>query len=186
MLKNWTIYLELAARYYVFLILNIYGWAKVMGNQFFRPGHFPEKAAQIPLAEADGFNLAWAFFGHSPFYIWFIGLSQVVGACLLLGQKTKLPGAAILIPILLNIVVIDITYQISFGAMAVAATCLLLLFLMLYLNRATLKAIFVLLWQPTVAEEPVLKERVKTVAIILTLMVLIFGLQSLVIQLTNV
>ena len=185
MLKNWTIYLELAARYYVFLIMNAYGWAKSMGNQFFRPGHFPEKAAQIPLAEADGFNLAWAFFGHSPFYIWFIGLSQVVGAWLLLGEKTKLPGAAMLIPILLNIVVVDIAYQISLGAMTVAATCLLLLLLMLFLNLATLKTIFAILWQPTIAEKPVLKERMKKIGIILMLMVLIFGLQSLLIQLTN-
>ncbi len=183
MLKNWTVYLELAARYYVFLIMNVYGWGKVLGGQFFRPGRFPEKVAQILLAEADGFQLAWAFFGHSPFYIWFIGLSQVVVAWLLLGTKTKLPGVAILIPILLNIVVVDITFQIEVGALAVAATCLLLLCLILYLNLPTLKAIVAILWQPTVSGGLVSKERVKTIAIILGLLVLIFGLQSLLIQL---
>ncbi|GAB3890571.1 hypothetical protein GCM10028803_01500 [Larkinella knui] len=185
MLKSWTFYLELAARYYVFLILNVYGWGKILGGQFFRPGHFPAEAARLPLAEASGFNLAWAFFGHSPFYIWFIGLSQIVGAWLLLSPKTKLPGVAILIPILLNIVVVDITFQISFGAMAVAATCLALLLLVLFLNLPTLKAIFAILWQPAVSEKPVLKARMKTMAIIFGFLAVIFGFQSLVIWLAN-
>ncbi|RRB00969.1 hypothetical protein [Larkinella rosea] len=181
--QNIRFYLELAARFYVFLILNLYGWAKMAGNQFFRPGHFPEKAAQIPLAEASGFELAWAFFGHSTSYILVIGLSQVIGAWLLLWDKTKLIGIAILLPVLLNIVIVDICFEVAFGAMLIALTCLLLLLLVLALNQSTVRALFALLWQKPVSEKMVVRERVKTIVIALVLAVLIFILENVLLQL---
>ncbi|MGA0559080.1 hypothetical protein ACO2Q8_20655 [Larkinella sp. VNQ87] len=183
MQKNWTAYLELAARYYVLVVLNLYGWGKIMGGQFYRPGHFPDKVAQIPLAEASGFDLTWAFFGHSPFYIWFIGLSQVIGAWLLVAQKTKLLGVAILIPVLLNIVVVDSAFQISAGALSVAAFCLLLLLLILLLNQSTLRALFEILWQPAASEKQTVKVQITKVFIVLGLIALLFGLQSFVVLL---
>ncbi|GAB3340790.1 hypothetical protein GCM10027299_54500 [Larkinella ripae] len=92
-------------------------------------------------------------------------------------------GAAILIPILLNIVVIDVSFQIEVGALTVAATCLVVL--VLCLNRSTLKVIFAILGQSAPIEEPVSKTGIKTVALILGLLVLFFGLQSLLIQLAK-
>jgi hypothetical protein len=177
--QNIRFYLELAARFYVFLVLNVYGWAKMGGNQFFRPGHFPDPIAKIPLAEASGFQLAWAFFGYSTAYILVIGLSQVIGAWLLLWDKTKLIGIAILIPVLLNIVVVDIFFEVSFGAMLIALSCLLLLLLVLALNQSTLQAIFALLWQKPVAKEIAARERVKAAVFALVLLVLIFVLENL-------
>lgn len=183
--KNGRFYVELAARLYVFLILNLYGWAKMGGGQFFRPGKFPELVAKIPLAEASGFQLAWAFFGYSTAYIAFIGLAQVIGAGLLLWEKTKLIGIAILLPVLLNIVVIDILYEISLGAMTVALTCLLLLLLVLALNRSVIQAIFALIWQKPAVEQRVMRERVKASVIALVLVVLIFILESLLLRLVE-
>ncbi len=70
---------ELAARLYVFLFINIYGLAKMMTGQFYPCGHLPEKIARTPLTEVSGFDLAWTFFGYSRAYVLFIGLSQVIG-----------------------------------------------------------------------------------------------------------
>lgn len=183
--QNFRFYLELAARFYVFLVLNVYGWAKMAGNQFFRPGHFPDEIAKIPLAEASGFQLAWAFFGYSTAYILLIGLSQVIGAWLLLWDKTKLIGIAILLPVLLNIVVVDIFFEIEIGAMLVALSCLLLLLLVLALNRSTLQAIFALLWQNPVSKEMVFRERVKASVFALVLMGLIFVLEYVLARLAS-
>jgi hypothetical protein len=66
------------------------------------------------------FDLAWTFFGFSVGYIWFIGISQILGGGLLLFNKTKIIGVFILIPIVLNIIVVDFFFEISAGAMSSA------------------------------------------------------------------
>lgn len=113
-------------------------------GQFHRRGHIPEKLAHTPLPEASGFDLAWTFFGYSRGYVLFIGISQVIGGFLLLWQRTKLLGVAILIPILLNIIVVDDCFTIPSGAMWSAVVYLFLLFLILYWNR---KRWWLLLWR---------------------------------------
>ncbi|MGV3558368.1 hypothetical protein [Larkinella arboricola] len=174
--RHWTVYLELAARYVIFLILNLYGWSKMAGGQFFRPGHFPAEMAKIPLAEASGFQLAWAFFGYSTAYIVFIGLSQVVGAWLLLWEKSKLIGTAVLFPILLNIIVVDLAYQVSFGAMTVASTCLALLVLVLFLNQSVLRTVFEIIFQPPASKSMALQERGIALIFALCILGLLIGL----------
>lgn len=136
---------ELAARLYVFLFINIYGLGKMANGQFHRRGHLPADLAQTPLTEVGSFDLAWTFFGYSRAYVLFIGLSQVVGGFLLLWQRTKLLGVAMLIPILLNIIVVDISFSVPSGAMWSAMVYLILLLLVLYLNREKVAAAFVAL-----------------------------------------
>jgi len=128
-------YLEIAARWYVFITLSIYGYAKLFGMQFYRPGKMPPEVAAKTAAELSGFELAWTFFGYSYGYIFFIGFAQVSGALLLLSGRTKLLGTAILIPILLNIIVADSFFGIHSGALLGACYYLLLLLLVLFLNR---------------------------------------------------
>ena len=126
-------YFELAARIYVFGLLSTYGLGKIVGGQFYRT--IPPELAQTPLGEIGSFDLAWTFFGYSSLYIYFIGGSQLIGAFLLLFEKTKLLGAAILIPILLNIIVVDFCFEISWGAMTSAIFYFTALCFMLYCNR---------------------------------------------------
>src|SRR5688572_13883855 len=96
---------ELAARWYVFIFLNIYGVAKIAGGQFYRRGHVPAEVASMTLGDASAFDLAWTFMGYSFGYILFIGLAEIAGAWLLLWERTKLLGVAILLPIMINILV---------------------------------------------------------------------------------
>lgn len=134
-MKKFTTYLELASRYHVFVMLNIYGLGKIAGGQFHRKNELPLEIAQQTLAEVNGFDLAWAFMGYSYAYILFIGLSQVLGAWLLLFNRTKLLGVAILVPILLNIIVFDAIFFETYGALSSALIYFTLLLVILWLNK---------------------------------------------------
>lgn len=116
-LKKIAPHTELAARIYACTMLTVYGTGKIVGGQFYRNGNLPDDVAQIPLADAAGFDLAWTFFGYSEGYVYFIGLTQIVGALMLLFERTKLLGVATLVPVLLNIIVVDYFFSISTGAM---------------------------------------------------------------------
>jgi hypothetical protein len=115
--------IELAARWYVFWFLNVYGLGKMLGGQFYRRGRLPEDVAKTLLGDANAFDLAWTFMGYSLAYILFIGLAEVVGAWLLLWERTKLFGVAILLPVMVNIVVFDIIFLDTHGATASAIPC---------------------------------------------------------------
>ncbi|MDX1462732.1 MAG: hypothetical protein R3359_06715 [Marinirhabdus sp.] len=109
--------LEWAVRLNVCIKLTTYGMGKVFNGQFYLKGAIPEEIAIVPLGETTSYNLAWTFFGHSKGYILFIGLSQVAGAILFLIPRTKLIGGSILLPILLNIIVVDYFYGVAYGAL---------------------------------------------------------------------
>ncbi|MCH9661807.1 MAG: hypothetical protein K0U54_12960 [Bacteroidetes bacterium] len=134
--------LEWALRINVFIKLFIYGTGKIMGGQFYLKGEIPEAIGNISLAETGSYNLAWTFFGHSQGYIFFIGISQLIGASLLLFNKTKIIGGAILFPILLNIIVVDYFFGVARGALFGACFYLASLLFMMYLERAAIVQAF--------------------------------------------
>lgn len=134
-MKQYIWILELTCRWFVFVKIWAYGLGKIVGGQFHRAGQLPIDVAQTPIADVGSFDLAWTFFGYSVGYIWFIGLSQVIGGLLLLFNRTKLLGVAILIPILLNIIVVDFFFKISNGAMLSAIIYFSMCMYILYYNR---------------------------------------------------
>jgi hypothetical protein len=82
-----------------------------MGGQFYRRERLPEEVAKMTLKNVDVYTLGFTFMGYSyDGYILFVGVSQLIGAWLLLWNKTKLIGGYLLIPIMLNIVVFDIFF----------------------------------------------------------------------------
>ena len=87
------------------------------------------------MADVSSFDLAWTFFGRSKFYIFFIGMSQVIGGVLFAFRRTKLLGAAILILILANIIVIDVCFGVTPGDTFSAATYLSVVCVVLIMNR---------------------------------------------------
>tara|TARA_R110002074_G_scaffold14788_1_gene51018 strand:- start:119947 stop:120504 length:558 start_codon:yes stop_codon:yes gene_type:complete len=109
--------LELAVRINIFLKLMNYGIGKMLNGQFYLKGQLPEDMTNIPLDKVDGFTLAWTFFGYSKGYILFIGASQIIGAILFLINRTKIIGGFILLPILMNIIVVNYYFGVAFGAM---------------------------------------------------------------------
>ena len=127
--------IEWALRLNVFMKLSLYGLGKILGGQFYTNGNIPDTIAQTPLGETTSYDLAWTFFGHSKAYILFIGISQLIGALLLLINRTKLLGGAILVPILLNIIVVDYFFGVAYGAMFSACFYLASILFMFYVSR---------------------------------------------------
>jgi hypothetical protein len=134
--------LDRVCRYYVCFFLLTYGMGKMLGGQFYRHGKLPDDVAALTLGEAGAFPLAWTFMGYSGAYIAFVGISQVIGALLLLHERTKLLGVAILIPILVNIVVFDIIFLNEAAALGNAVIYLMMLLAILYFNRTKVIAAF--------------------------------------------
>ena len=169
---------ELASRWYVFVFLNVYGWAKLLGGQFYRPERIPEAVATTLLRDVTAFDLAWTFMGHSFAYLLFIGLSEILGAWLLLWERTKLLGVAVLLPIMVNILVFDVIFLDKYGALASATIYTLLLFVILFLNREQVVAALRILMPPKTATL-----RLKAVVMALVAMAVLFAFDQLLVNL---
>ena len=165
---------ELVSRWYVFIFLNIYGLGKIMGGQFYRRGELPEEIALLPIGQASGFDIAWTFMGYSSLYIFFVGSSQILGACLLLWERTKLLGVAILVPIMVNVVVFDIIFLEPKGALVNASLYLLMLLYILFFNRKRVTQAIKALTTPSVREPEARKSKLIRVGTVLLIMAVLF------------
>lgn len=106
----------IALRYYAAFTLFTYGFAKIMGAQF----TVLDSQLARPMGEVSGFWLTWYYFGYSPVYSTIIALTQIGGAILLCFRRTALLGAFVLLPVMVNIVCVDvwvIRFPLSSGAL---------------------------------------------------------------------
>ncbi len=169
---------ELAARWYVFVFLNVYGIGKILGGQFYRRGHLPAEVAQTTLGAAGPFELAWTFMGYSFAYILFIGLAEIVGAWMLLWERTKLLGVAVLLPILVNILVFDVIFLDRYGALASATIYTCLLIVILAFNRERVAKAFEALAPGNAAGRRPWRAMGKPALLALGLMAVLFALDQ--------
>ena len=175
--------IELAARWYVFIFLSIYGVGKIAGGQFYRQGRLPEDVANTLLGDVAAFELAWTFMGHSFAYILFIGLAEVVGAWLLLWDRTKLLGVVVLLPIMLNIIVFDIIFLDTYGALASATIYTLLLFVVLACNKESVRQAIRALVPESRSQRTPFNLSAKTVAATLAIMGVLFAFDQMLVNL---
>ncbi len=111
--KEFVEYFILVLRWYLAFYMISYGYSKMTGGQFYVKPEILNK----PLKSLDSFYLAWHLFGKSPFFNFSVGLTQCFGAILLVINRTKLIGALILLPVLINILIIDVSFTMSmFGS----------------------------------------------------------------------
>lgn len=103
-------------RYLVAFTLFSYGFAKLNGAQF----TILDSELDRPMGEVSGFWLTWYYFGYSRAYGTLLALAQIGGAALLLFRRTTLLGAVFLLPVVGNIVLVDLFYGIDAGATVVA------------------------------------------------------------------
>lgn len=143
-------------------------------------GNIPSEVANTTLGEASGFSLAWTFMGHSYAYILFVGLFQLLGAWFLLWNKTKLIGALILLPIMLNIIVFDIIFLDVYPALANAIIVYLMLLLILFFNKEVVIDIVNKLTNFQSKSSIPVKNRLITFGITILFIVLIFSFDSLI------
>ena len=100
-------------RSWLALSISTYGFAKILKTQF----QTADYRLDMPLSSFDGMSLTWYYFGCSYPLAVIIALFQIGGSIFLLYRRTTFPGAMILLPVMFNIVLINIFYKITTGAL---------------------------------------------------------------------
>jgi hypothetical protein len=127
-----------ALRYGIAFDLALFAFQKIFHQQFVVPlGMLDE-----PFNDLSKRWLMWAFFGRSQEFIVTIAVSQIIGASLLVFNRTRLLGVIVLIPIMLNIVLIDIFYDLEYGVLVHALFLLAGLIQLLLLDYTRLTEFF--------------------------------------------
>lgn len=98
-------------RYFVAIDLSMFGWQKIFHLQ----GNTPLGILDMPFSSLSGAQLTWAYYGHSYLFFCVVGALQITGSYLLLFKQTRLFGAVLLFPLLLNIILTDFFYGLEPG-----------------------------------------------------------------------
>ncbi len=106
---------QIACRYFVGSILFMYAYAKLLETQFF----LNPSILDTPVRLLSGFNFVWGFYGYSYVYGVLLASAQIVGALFLFFRPTVRLGLLILLPVLGNIVMLDVFYNVQ-GAIGMA------------------------------------------------------------------
>ena len=114
-----------APRWVAALLCFLYGFAKINGSQF----TVLDSELARPMGEVTGFWLTWHYFGFSPVYGTFLALVQIVSGVLLLVPRTALLGAVVLLPVAVNILLVDILYGVDIGGTLAALGLLVCVFM---------------------------------------------------------
>ena len=107
--KRIASYCIISCRYLLAAIIISYGFQKLLLDQFHTGYYWYGEE----LGKLSAMRLAWAFFDYSKLYSSVIGFSEIIGGSLLLFRRTTLLGALFLLPVLVNIALIDYNYDIS-------------------------------------------------------------------------
>ena len=125
-------------RFGIAFVISFYGFAKLTHAQF----TILDNQLDLPLKQVSGFWLTWYYFGYSALYGTAIALAQLAPAVLLLFRRTALLGALLLLPVLANIVLVDISFGIDpAGATIVAILLLCADLLLLWGERGRLQVL---------------------------------------------
>ncbi|MHA4812473.1 hypothetical protein ACX0G9_30550 [Flavitalea flava] len=114
--------------YGIALDLAMIGLQKWFGLQ----AHTPIALLDGPFSGFSGEDLSWAYFGRSPAFLNVIGGFQILGSLFLVFPRTRLVGVFALLPVMLNICLMNCFYHFYPGEIGHAVILLLgLLYLLL-------------------------------------------------------
>jgi hypothetical protein len=112
-LHGWT---RIVIRYYVAVVMLIYGGFKVINSQF--PPPSLDLLGQ-PLGTLSPMALLWSFMGYSTAYATFAGLGEVTGAFLLFFRQTTTLGALIVLGVMSNVALMNYAYDVPVKQLSV-------------------------------------------------------------------
>ncbi|MEO8766041.1 MAG: hypothetical protein ABI416_17195 [Ginsengibacter sp.] len=114
-----------------------YGFAKVLKTQFSGANDVAFRDSLI--GDLSGNYLTWFYFNFSSTFILIVGYIQIGGALLLLFRRTNLLGTFILLPVMANIVMINIFYGIPMPPtiISIVFTAALIYLLLLHARELT-------------------------------------------------
>lgn len=102
-------YLLVYVRYFLALTLLSYGFSKLFTNQFSSLSLFD---LITPYGNSSPMGLMWNFMEYSDSYTIFAGLSEIVGGLFLLFRRTAVLGALISFGVMLNVFIMNMSYDI--------------------------------------------------------------------------
>jgi hypothetical protein len=119
-------WLCLFTRYYVSLVLFLYGIIKLFGMQMVFPSY---SQLATPLGDLLPMRFSWLFIGYSTPYQFFSGLMETIPAILLLYRRTTTLGVLLATGVFLNVAVLNLSYDIpvKIFSMQMVLCCLFLL-----------------------------------------------------------
>lgn len=124
--------------FYLAYSITLYGSAKVLQFQFNAPNYILE----TPVGELTGFWLTWTYYSHSQTLMIILGMIQVIGSIFLIFRKTRLLATIVLLPVMVNIDLIDYFYDIPNLAYFNALHYTFMLIFLLLLDYDKLKVAF--------------------------------------------
>jgi len=126
-------------RYFGAFMLFIYGVSKLLHLQF----NLQSELAHRPVGSLNGYELTWYYYGYSRGYACLLGATQVVGASLLLFRRTSLVAALLMMPVVANILLINIFILVDdYGPYVISALILMSLLCVLWNQRHRLVSTF--------------------------------------------
>ena len=157
-------------RYLSAFLLFTYGSSKLLGRQF----SLPREIALRPVGTLTGYQLAWFYYSYSHVYAVILGLTQLAGGALLLFRKTALLGAALMLPVMTNILMINVFFSITLGALCTSAFIFASMLAVLWHQRGALLDVF---WTQQTAEPAHLRRYYRiTAALVVLLVVTLMGI----------
>ena len=121
------------ARWLAAVLMITYGFAKLNGSQF----TVLDSEITKPMGEVSGFWLTWYYFGFSTVYGTVIALVEIGGGLLLAWPRTSLAGALVLLPVVANIILMDILFGIGALPASVAILVCLIIVIRPHARRLT-------------------------------------------------
>lgn len=122
---------ENAISWIVAFAMLVYGGAKII--QFDDATHIDKI-----VSEMTGMELMWAFYGYSKSYAIILGLMEIIGGIMILMKRTRIIACLFLSTILVNVILQDIFFEISFGALKAALLYQILILIILWINKEQL------------------------------------------------
>lgn len=91
-------------RYLLAIGMMPYGISKIFNYQF----QVPASVYAKPLGDLPGTSLTWAFLGYQPWFQFLLGVLETLPAVLLLFRRTRRAGALLMLPMILNVALMNV------------------------------------------------------------------------------
>ncbi|MES2811767.1 MAG: hypothetical protein V4670_04785 [Bacteroidota bacterium] len=136
--EKWHLWLTSLLRYWLALNISCFGFEKMMGINFAPSFHANDTSAGL----LNGQELTWIYYSYSYGISLVVAFFQIVGSYLLLFRRTILIGVSMLLPVMFNILLINIFYGIGPITTFTALTMVLGLSYFLYQRREEILMLF--------------------------------------------
>jgi uncharacterized membrane protein YphA (DoxX/SURF4 family) len=123
--------------YFISLVLISFGFSKFYNGQF----QIYQHTGYMPLNKISRFTHAWSFFGRSYVYNLFLGIIEVSAGIMILFRRTRLMALLIALALLINILIIDLEFDVK-NAVGHVVIELLIVLLLLWPYAKELKSFF--------------------------------------------